>query len=984
MTLPNGLKNPDVERMPQKSGTHTGFAVKPVCFNLNHIAQMTILNYGVSMSTQTQLLNQNPLEAWHALDADDTLNQFSTPADAGLSSSEATKRLQTYGPNQLAEAPPTTIWQMLWEQFNNFVVILLIVAAVISALLGDYVEAGAIVAIVILNAVLGIVQERRAEQALAALRKLAAPEANILRDGHRITVPASQLVPGDIVFLEAGNYIPADLRLTDAINLRIDEAALTGESVPAQKDANTVLQPNIPLGDRKNTAFMGTVVTYGRGKGIVVSTGMHTQIGLIAEMLQGVEQEQTPLQRRLDQLGKVLGWAALGVCALVFAIGWMRGMDPLEMFIIAVSLAIAAVPEGLPAVVTISLALGMREMIQRNALIRRLSSVETLGSATVICSDKTGTLTQNEMTVTRVAVDGDFVTVTGSGYTPEGEFLMGDKAVSLAQYPAIRTALWVGALNNDAVLEISGESAGETTYRMVGDPTEGALVVAAVKAGAQLSPLNQAYPRIQEVPFDSERKRMITVHTVRDPQPDDISPFYDDQQREWYAVTEKGAPDIVLQQCTHYQNRFDKTVPLDDDQRRRILAANDSMTQDALRVLGVAYRVVNILDENGDGKVDNHELEQEMIFVGLLGMIDPSRPEVPSALETARQAGIRTVMITGDYPKTARAIAEDIGLMQPDHIVLTGHDLDQINDDKLLDEVKHTDVFARVSPQHKMRIVQALRANGEVVAMTGDGVNDAPSIKQADIGVAMGITGTDVTKEAADMVLTDDNYASIVSAVEQGRVIYSNIRKFVYYLLSCNLAEIAIIFFATLFGLPVPLTAIQLLWLNLITDGAPALALGVEKGDPDIMQQPPRHPKEPIINKRMTIGIVVQTIAITSVTLAAYLIGLAFYPEAAKTMAFVTLSFSELLRAFTARSENYPILKVGLFTNKAMNWGVLASLILLLAVVYIPFLSRIFNTVPLVWAEWQFVLPLLLVPAIAAELTKLVSSQRRRRQLATN
>ncbi len=929
------------------------------------------------METQDSKIDNsilNKTDAWHALKADETLAQFDTPVDSGLSDLEAARRKEYYGPNQLAEAPPTTIWQMLWEQFNNFVVILLIVAAVISALLGDYVEAGAIIAIVILNAVLGIVQERRAEQALAALQELAAPEANIIRDGHRITVQAHQLVPGDIVFLEAGNYVPADVRLIDAVNLRIDEAALTGESVPAQKDARTVLQANIPLGDRKNTAFMGTVVTYGRGKGIVVSTGMRTQIGLIAEMLQAVEQEQTPLQRRLDQLGKVLGWAALGVCALVFGIGWLRGTPPLEMFIIAVSLAIAAVPEGLPAVVTISLALGMREMISRNALIRRLSSVETLGSATVICSDKTGTLTQNEMTVTRVAVDGDFLTLTGSGYAPDGEFKLNGSTISLSDYPAIRTALWVGALNNDAVLEFSGESEGETTYRMVGDPTEGALVVAAIKAGAQLHPLSQAYPRVQEVPFDSDRKRMITVHEVRDPKPEDISPFYDEKQREWYVVAEKGAPDIVLEQCTHYQNKEDQPVPLNGEQRRRIMTANNSMTKDALRVLGVAYRVVHQLDENGDGEISNQELERELIFVGLIGMIDPSRPEVPPALEVSRQAGIRTVMITGDYPNTARAIAEDIGLMQEGHQVLTGHDLDQIDDIQLQEEVKRTDVFARVSPQHKMRVVQAFRANHEVVAMTGDGVNDAPSIKQADIGVAMGITGTDVTKEAADMVLTDDNYASIVSAVEQGRVIYSNIRKFVYYLLSCNLAEIAIIFFAALLGYPVPLTAIQLLWLNLITDGAPALALGVEKGDPDIMQHPPRHPKEPIINKRMTIGIVVQTVAITSVTLAAYFIGLNYYPEYAKTMAFVTLSFSELLRAFTARSEHYPILKVGIFTNKAMNWGVLLSFVLLLAVVYTPFLGRIFNTVPLGWTQWQYVLPLLFIPAVAAELTKWVIS----------
>ena len=536
------------------------------------------------------------------------------------------------------------------------------------------------------------------------------------------------------------------------------------------------------------------------------------------------------------------------------------------------------------------------------------------------------------------------------------------------------------ALNNDAVLETERLSTDELVYRVVGDPTEGALLVAAAKAGAMPILLNEAYPRIQEVPFDSERKRMVTIHTVRDPQPDDISPFYDTDQREWYVVAEKGAPDVVLQQCTHYQNREDKAVPLDDEQRRRIMAANDSMTQDALRVLGVAYRVSHDLDSDHDGEFMDDGIEENLIFVGLIGMIDPARPEVTPALATATHAGIRTVMITGDYPNTARAIARDIGLLREGHDVLTGVELDEISDETLQEKVVHTDVFARVSPQHKMRVVQALRTNGEVVAMTGDGVNDAPSIKQADIGVAMGITGTDVTKETADMVLTDDNYASIVSAVQQGRVIYSNIRKFVYYLLSCNLAEIAIIFLATLMGLPSPLTAIQLLWLNLITDGAPALALGVEKGDPDIMNRPPRPPKEPIINRDMQIGIIVQTIAITAITLGAYLIGLNLFAdqhEIAMSMAFVALSFSELLRAFTARSEYIPILQIGLFNNRAMNWAVVSSLVLLLAVVYVPFLQPVFNTAPLTWSQWQYLLPLLFIPALAAEATKVFLSKRK-------
>ncbi len=913
--------------------------------------------------------------SWHALAPEDVLNELNTLAEHGLSSQEVQRRAQEFGLNQLTEAPATTFWQMLWEQFNNFVVILLIVAAIVSAVLGDYIEASAIMAIVILNAGLGVVQERRAEQALAALRRLAAPEAHVLRDGIRQMIPASELVPGDVVLLEAGNYVPADVRLLEAINLRIEEAALTGESVAVQKDAAVLLESDIPLGDRKNTAFMGTLVNYGRGKGVVVGTGMRTQIGMIAEMLQSVQQEPTPLQRRLDQLGRTLGWAALAVCALVFLVGWLRGYNPLTMFLIAVSLAIAAVPEGLPAVVTISLALGMREMIRRHALIRRLSSVETLGSATVICSDKTGTLTQNEMTATRLWVDGKFFDISGSGYAPAGEFSIAGQPVSLVDYPASLTALWVATLNNDASLETSGASEMGQTYRIVGDPTEGALIVAAAKAGATSRELNAAYPRVQEIPFDSTRKRLVTVHNIRDPNPKDISPFYDNIHKAWYAVAVKGAPDEVLRLCTRYQRMDDYTAPLDDEQRMRILDANDTMTQDALRVLGMAYRVTPEMPDISDPE----QVEGELVFVGLIGLIDPPRPEVSIALEKARRAGIRTVMITGDYPKTARAIAESIGLFEPGHQVLTGVDLNGMSDEALQREVAFTDVFARVSPEHKMRIVEALRARDQVVAMTGDGVNDAPSIKRADIGVAMGITGTDVAKESADMVLTDDNYASIVAAVEQGRVIYSNIRKFVYYLLSCNLAEIAVIFLGTLFTRGSPLTAIQLLWLNLITDGAPALALGTEKGDPDIMNQPPRPPKEPIINRFMRIGIAVQTITITTVTLTAYLIGLQLHPEQpefAETMAFVTLSFSELLRAYTARSERYPLLKIGVFNNRNMNLGVLTSFLLLLAVIYVPFLQPIFNTTALGWAQWRLVIPLLIAPSLAAELTKLIFGRR--------
>jgi len=968
---------------------------------------------------------QTETEPWHTLSPQEVLEHLRV-RDNGLTSAQAAERLAQYGPNQLTESPRPGFLAMLWDQFNNFIVMLLIVASIVSALLGEWIDASAIMAIVLLNAILGIIQERRAEEALAALKKLAAPEAHILRDGHRLTVPARDLVPGDIVYLETGNHVPADVRLLEAVNLQVDEASLTGESLPVLKNAAMKLEKNIPLGDRRNTAFMGTTVTYGRGRGVVVGTGMRTQLGLIAEMLQQVGEEETPLQRRLDQLGKVLGWGALAVCGLVFVVAVLENTDLslltaagggllaylnaakgqlVDTFLVAVSLAIAAVPEGLPAVVTISLALGMREMIRRHALIRRLSSVETLGSATVICSDKTGTLTQNEMTVTRLWVDGQFVIVTGSGYSRRGEFIVDDKPNDLHKYPAALTALWVGALNNDAQLEpLEGD---DQSYRIIGDPTEGALLIAAAKSGAYHVELGSAYPRQDEVPFDSERKRMITIHDVVKPSKEDISPFHDDGRRGWDVIAVKGAPDVVLNLCTHYQTIKDKPKPLKDATRKRILDANDEMTGDALRVLGVAYRVVK---EAPSADVGVDELEKDLVFVGLVGMIDPAREEVKGALEKATRAGIRTLMITGDYPNTARAIAQTIGLLRPGRKVLTGADLDRLSDDDLSDEIKQTDVFARVSPEHKMRIVDALHNNGEVVAMTGDGINDAPAIKRSDIGVAMGITGTDVAKETADMVLTDDNYASIVSAVEQGRIIYDNIRKFVFFLLSSNVAEIMIIFLATLAGLPTPLTAIQLLWLNLITDGAPALALAMEKGDPDIMLRKPRPKREPIINKTMQLGIFIQTVTQTSATLLAFSLGLIWELQAlgygvpqgtnplmyllnfdwrsieleslytAETMAFITLSLCELFRAYTVRSERVSLFSLGIFSNRFMQYAVGLSIALLLLVCAVPFLQPIFNTHFMSLQEWSVVLGLALIPAVSEEITKFFLRLRDQRQ----
>ena len=914
---------------------------------------------------------------WHHLPAEKAIKELQTDGRKGLTAKEAARRLASYGYNELKERPRPGFWQMLAAQFNNFVIWILIAASIISALLGDYVEAAAILTIVILNAVVGVVQEGKAEEALAALKKMAAPDAHVIRDSRRITVPARELVPGDLVLLEAGNFIPTDVRLLQSANLKIDEASLTGESFPVQKNINRTAPAGAVLGDRVNMAYMGTMATYGRGRAVAVATGMQTEIGRIAEMIQSYKEAPTPLQTRLDQLGKWLGWGSLIICALVFLVAVVRDTNwaamgqigllnylqmeqeaLVELFLVAVSLAIAAVPEGLPAIVTINLALGMREMIKRNALIRRLQAVETLGSASTICSDKTGTLTQNEMTAVQLSVWGVHLRVTGEGYQPVGNFIDGEQPANPADYPDIATLLRGALLCSDASLE-PGE---DDRVRMVGDPTEGALVVAAAKANMWRDKSEMRYPRVDEVPFDSVRKRMSTIHW--------------DSDGRGHVVFVKGAPDIVLDLCTHVL-RDGNPVVIDDSVRERIVRANREMAQSALRILAVAYRD---LDEM-PAEVTPETIEKELVFVGLVGMIDPARPEVAPAMETARKAGIRTVMVTGDYPETARAIAEQIGLLRPDGRVVTGVELNQMSNEELVAIVEEVDVFARVSPEHKVRIVEAFKARGQIVAMTGDGVNDAPALKRANIGVAMGITGTDVSKETADMVLTDDNYVSIVNAVEQGRAIYANIRKFVYYLLSCNLAEIATIFIATLLGWPSPLTPIQLLWLNLLTDGAPALALGAEKGDPDLMDRPPRPVNEPIINREMRLGMIVQTIAITAVVLLAYWLGLkegealhgvnsAGAIALARTMAFITLSSSELFRAYTARSEFLSLFGAGVFGNKYMQYAVGASILLLLAVVYLPFLTPIFDTVAISPLEWLEMLPLILVPSVAAELTK--------------
>jgi Ca2+-transporting ATPase len=902
---------------------------------------------------------------WYMLTTQESVAELDSHFAHGLTPEEAQARLAQYGPNELAEKPRPGFLRLLLEQFNNFLIILLLLASLVSLIMGEYVDAGAILAIVLLNAVLGVVQESKAQQALTALKKMTAPEATVIRGGRTLTVPARELVPGDIVLLETGNHVPADVRLIESVNLHVEEASLTGESVPVRKSADGVLDRNVPLGDRYNMAFMSTTVTYGRGRGVVVATGMRTQIGMIAEMIHAVEEEPTPLQKKLDQLGRWLGIAALILCAIVFLVGVLRGFEPLKMFITAVSLAIAAVPEGLPAVVTICLALGMQRMIARHALLRRLPAVETLGSATTICSDKTGTLTQNEMMVVRAYADNTLLHVAGEGYNPAGHFSDDGRAVDPRQYPGIDLLLRGMMLCSDARLEPSGENGnGRPTYRMVGDPTEGALVVAAAKAGYWREDVERQTPRVAEVPFDSERKRMTTFHRADD--------------GSFIAYT-KGAADILLGLCSRiYEGGRERELTEAD--RRRILELNAKFGGEALRVLALAYRRYETLPADIGPQV-----ETDLTFVGLVGMMDPARPEAREAIAVARRAGIRSVMITGDYPDTALAIAKDLHLLRPDGKVLAGSELDALDDAAFAEMVDHVDVYARVSPAHKVRIVEALRQRGNVVAMTGDGVNDAPALKRADIGVAMGITGTDVSKETADMVLTDDNFASIVSAVEEGRIIYANIRKFVFYLLSCNVGEILVIFLATLVGLPLPLTAIQLLVLNLITDGAPALALGLEKGDPDTMSRPPRPVHEPVINREMIIGIIVQSIFITVATLTAFLIGLRRFPDYlphAQTMSFVTLSASELLRAYTARSEHYSLWAIGPLSNKYMQYAVLSSLTILLAIIYVPFLDPVFDTAFLGVEEWLSIFPLILLPAAAAEVTKWFLRRADRRRLS--
>jgi P-type Ca2+ transporter type 2C len=895
---------------------------------------------------------------WYQKQSAEVVEQLGSDLHNGLHGAEAAQRLEKNGPNELKGKPRATMLERLLAQFKDFLVLILVAASVVSAFVGEVTDSLVIVAIVILNAALGVFQESKAEKAMEALQKMAAPNSKVLRDGTIQTVPSRELVVGDIVLLEAGDYIPADVRILESMNLKVEEASLTGESVPVEKET-AALDHEASLADRHNMGYMGTVATYGRGRAVVIGTGMNTEIGKIAEMINSFEDQSTPLQEKLAEFGKILGILCLAVCAVVFVLGIYQGYrdgnlttDEITLlFMTAVSLAVAAIPEGLPAVVTIVLAIGMQRMVKKNCIVKKLHAVETLGSTTVICSDKTGTLTQNQMTVVRLYADDELLEVSGEGYTPEGVFSKSGKGLDLSVEPGLTLLLQGSALCNDAILQTGAE---DKQWKIAGDPTEGALVVVAAKAGFDRDSSNEKWPRIQEIPFDSSRKMMTTFHRMPD---GSVRAFI------------KGAPDILLNRCTRISVR-QNIAELDNAVKETIFTANSAMAKQALRVLAVGYHDFPELPSN----LDPAAIEKDLIFVGLLGMIDPPRAEVRDAVAICAKAGIRPIMITGDYRDTALAVAMNLGIAQGEHQVVTGQELNAMSQAELCKVVRKTSVFARVSPEHKVAIVEALQCNHEIAAMTGDGVNDAPALKKADIGVAMGITGTDVTKETADMVLTDDNFASIVAAVEEGRVIFANIRKFVFFLLSCNLAEIMVIFFAMLLGWPIPLLPIQLLWLNLVTDAFPALALGMEKAEPGVMEQQPRDPQEPLLNKNMKKMIVIQSGVLTFAVLGAYYYALNKFPEdtdltMARTFAFTTMISAELLRAYTTRSEHFSVFKIGLFSNKFMNLGVFVSFALLMLALYGP-LHEVFRTDTLGMSEWTVIGAFSILPFAAGEIGK--------------
>jgi Ca2+-transporting ATPase len=888
---------------------------------------------------------------WHALDTEATARALETDAAAGLSALEVASRLARCGRNALPEERKQTLLGMFLSQFRDFLVLILVAATVVSLLMREWSDALVIIAILILNAALGVIQQRKAGRALEALKKLAVPECEVIREGRTVRIGAEELVPGDLVVLREGGFVPADIRLTESVNLRLDESSLTGESEPVEK-ACDALPADLALPDRTNIAYAGTVVTYGRGRGLVVATGKAREVGRIAELLRQRPAEPTPLQRNLAGFGKFLGILILGICGLTFLLGILRGAEVLDMFLVAVSLAVAAIPEGLPAIVTVVLALGVYRMSKHHAIIRKLPAVETLGCATYICTDKTGTLTENRMSVATVspsdapadAQAGGMPTPLLRGHaTPDGSGA--PEKPDPAASPTRMHLLEIAVLCNDAHVEGAG-----TERRRFGDPTELALVEHAEAEGINVADLRRSRPRLSEVPFDSQRKRMSTLHDI--------------EGRRLMLV--KGAPDVLLALCTH-QERAGRPVPLGQADRDRIQRALEAMASRALRVLAFAWR------EMAGAEAIDAAGESDLVLAGLVGMRDAPRPEARIALREARSAGIQIVMITGDNAGTAEAIARELGLLLPGDESMTGLELEHVSDEDLARRMPHLRVFARVWPEQKLKIVRALQADREVVAMTGDGVNDAPALQKADIGVAMGVTGTDVAKGAADMVLVDDNFATIVRAIEEGRVIFDNIRKFVAYLLACNLGEILCIFIPVLIGLGTPLVAVQILLVNLVTDGLPALALGVDAPEPDVMRRPPRKSREGILTGYSLFVIGLNAAFIAAAVVASFLIGCRIGGlDGGRTMAFVTLCFDELLRSFSFRSVRRSVWQIDLRTNLYLLGAVAISALIVVAVVMVEPVSVLFKNVWLSPAEWGYALALSLVPVTAYEVWKVM------------
>ncbi|PKN98900.1 MAG: ATPase [Chloroflexi bacterium HGW-Chloroflexi-4] len=881
------------------------------------------------------------LKPWHSLSKDDVFAETGSSL-VGLTKQEARDRLERIGPNEIQSVKRTSAWKILLEQFKNILILILLIATIISLILGHGVESIAIAVIVLFAVGLGFIQEYRAERAIEALREMAAPTASVLRDGVEENIPSRELVPGDVILLHTGNRIPADSRLLEAVNLQVEEAALTGESVPVEKHIQPLLVDDLPVGDRKNMVYAGTAATYGRGKAIVVATGMQTEFGKIAKLLQTIESGKTPLQINLDKVGTMLARAAIVVVALIVALGLIRGQPFVEMLIFGIALAVAVVPEALPAVVTISLAIGVQKMVKRNALIRKLPAVETLGSTSVICSDKTGTLTKDEMTVQQLFAGEQLFNVTGSGYAPIGEFKLGDGSAVMPSEALIKM-LTAAVLASDTQL-IAKDEGKDKTWDIKGDPTEGALIVAASKAGLEKSQLDHSFPRVQEIPFSSETKRMTTLH----------------QTPEGITAYAKGAPEMILNSCDTILTA-DGVKSLDEQTRHEVLSAAQNMAEKALRVLAMASKPNATLENAQSG----------LTFLGLVGMIDPPRPEAKNAIAVCEQAGIRTVMITGDHPVTAQAVARELGLLASGGRAVTGAELEEMTDDQLYSEVEDISVYARVSPAHKLRVVGAWQAHGNIVAMTGDGVNDAPALKKADIGIAMGITGTDVTKEAAAMTLTDDNFASIVAAVEEGRGVFGNIKKYLMFLLSSNIGEIGLMAGAALMGLPLPLSAVQILFVNLATDGLPALALSMDPPDDDLMKRKPRNPRTGIFTRPvvtlMSVGGLWSTII--NLGLFVWAINSGRGISEAMSMTFVSLVLIQFFKAYNFRSDRNSVVHKP-FANKWLNLAVLVDIAMLLLVIYVPALHDAFGTYYLPLIDWVIAIGLAITIVPVLEVAK--------------